>query len=90
MTQQDVRSGTRKLAVKEQRPSFELDGGARGKAGAPTLRGAASGWELWRESLLVMPALGETADQPPRLAVNVVLKVGQCLFAVLARGLPHE
>ena len=37
-----------------------------------------------------MPALGEAADQPPRLAVNVVLKVGQRFFAAFALGLPLE
>jgi len=37
-----------------------------------------------------MPALGEAADQPPRLAVDVVLKVGQRFFAAFALGLPLE
>jgi len=45
--------------------------------GPSTLRGAAPGRGLWPEGLLFMPALGEAADQPPRLAVNVALKVGQ-------------
>ena len=37
-----------------------------------------------------MSGLDKAADQPPRLAVNVTLKVGQCLFAALAPGLPLE
>ena len=61
----------------KQRPSLEPVGGPRGEVGALALMGAAPGLVLWRKGLLFMPALGETADQPPRLAVNVVLKVGQ-------------
>ena len=66
-----------KATVKEQRLSLQRAGGARGNVGAWTLMGVAPACVLWRKPLLFMPALGEAADQPPRLAVDVVLKVGQ-------------
>jgi hypothetical protein len=34
-----------------------------------------------------MPWWGESADEAPRFAVNVALKVGQGFFAVFALGL---
>jgi len=37
-----------------------------------------------------MPWLGESADEAPRFAVNVALKVGQGFFAVWALGLRLE
>jgi hypothetical protein len=37
-----------------------------------------------------MSALGESADEPPRLAVNVALKVGQRLLAAFDPGLGVE
>ena len=37
-----------------------------------------------------MAALGEAADEPPRLAVNVMLEVGQRLSATWALGLGLE
>lgn len=68
----------------------EPDGGGRGKVGAWTLVGAVPGWLFWPKALFFMSGLGEAADQPPRFAVNVVLKVGERFFATFAQSLPLE
>jgi hypothetical protein len=74
----------KKLAVWEQRLSFQPTGGARGKAGASALRGAAPGSMLWHMGLFFMVPFCKSADQPPGFAVDVVLEIGQRFFTASA------
>ena len=65
-------------------------GGARGKAPGAALRRSTPVLVVGRPGLLLMPWLGESADEAPRFAVDVALKVGQGFLAVLALGLRLE
>ncbi len=63
-------------------PSIEW-GGGRGKTGASALLGTAPARVRWSEDSLFMSALGETADDGPGLAMDMVLEIGQRFFAAL-------
>jgi hypothetical protein len=67
----------RKSVRREPSPFLNADGGARGRVRVLALMGAAPACVHWGQGLFLMPTLGETANQSPRFAVNVLLKVGQ-------------